>query len=233
MSLMQPLIWLVLMGNVMAGMTRNPYGAAMLGVDRYLDFMTPGIMIMTALFSGIFCGFSLVWDRRIGFLNKMLVAPLSRSAIPAGKMLAIALQIMLQVCIIGGIALLLGVQFAAGFTGFLVIVCIAGLFGFAMAGISLSIAVHFKSLEGLHPILNLLTMPLMFSSNAVFPTAAMPGWMQAISKWNPLTHAVSPMRTLVVDGWLVQKAMLGLSVTLLFAAFIVVVASIQFDRPLD
>ncbi|MCI5141622.1 MAG: ABC transporter [Candidatus Electrothrix sp. ATG1] len=233
MSLLQPLVWLVFMGNVMSGMTRNPHSAAMLGVDRYLDFMTPGIMIMTALFSGTFCGFSLVWDRRIGFLNKMLVAPLNRSAIPAGKMLAVALQIMLQVCIIGIIALCLGVSFAAGFSGFLLIVCIAGLFGFAMAGISLSIAILFKSLEGLHPILNFLTMPLMFTSNAIFPTAAMPGWMQVISNWNPLTHAVSPMRALVVDGWVVEKAASGLAVTLLFAVVMVVVATMQFKRSIE
>jgi ABC-2 type transport system permease protein len=233
MALLQPLIWLIFMGNVMSGMTRNPYGAALLGVDRYLDFMTPGIIIMTALFSGTFSGFSLVWDRRIGFLNRMLAAPLSRSAIPAGKMTAICLQVMFQACLIGLIALALGVRFAAGVSGFLLIALIAGLFGAAMAGVSLSIAVLFKSFDALHPLLNFLTMPLMFTSNAIFPTAAMPGWMQVIADWNPLSHAVSPIRTLTVEGWAFGSAAQGLAVTMLFAAIMLIIATVQFKRSIE
>jgi ABC-2 type transport system permease protein len=230
MALVQPLIWLVLMGNVMSGMTSNPHGAAMLGVDSYLDFMTPGIIIMTALFSGSFSGFSLVWDKRIGFLNRMLAAPLSRSAIPAGKMAAICLQVMFQACLIGLISLTLGVRFSAGVSGFLLIALIAGLFGAAMAGVSLSIAVLFNSFDGLHPILNFLTMPLMFTSNAIFPKAAMPGWMQIIADWNPLSHAVSPIRTLTVEGWVLGSAAQGLAVTLLFAVLMLIIATVQFRR---
>ncbi|MCI5132725.1 MAG: ABC transporter [Candidatus Electrothrix sp. EH2] len=233
MALLQPLIWLIFMGNVMSGMTRNPYGAALLGVDRYLDFMTPGIIIMTALFSGTFSGFSLVWDRRIGFLNRMLAAPLSRSAIPAGKMTAICLQVMFQACLIGLIALALGVRFAAGLSGFLLIALIAGLFGAAMAGVSLSIAVLFKSFDALHPLLNFLTMPLMFTSNAIFPTAAMPGWMQVIADWNPLSHAVSPIRTLTVEGWAFGSAAQGLAVTMLFAGLMLIIATVQFKRSIE
>ncbi|MGD9213569.1 MAG: ABC transporter permease [Desulfobacteraceae bacterium] len=230
MTLVQPLIWLVLMGNMMSGMTNNPYAARMLGAKNYIDFMTPGIMIMTALFSGTFCGFSLVWDRRIGFLNKMLAAPISRTAIPVGKMTAISLQIALQVVIIGLIALAYGVTFSTGFFGFLIIVLIAGIFSFAMAGISLSIAIFFKTLEGLHPILNFLTMPLMFMSNAIFPKAAMPAWMKVISDWNPLTYAITPMRTLVIEGWVWEKIIPGLVITSAFALVMVLFSTRQFKR---
>lgn len=230
MTLVQPLIWLVLMGNMMSGMTNNPYGARMLGVKNYIDFMTPGVMIMTALFSGTFCGFSLVWDRRFGFLNKMLAAPISRMAIPVGKMTATSLQITLQVIIIGIISLIMGVTFSSGVLGFLLIAIIAGIFSFAMAGVSLSIAVFFKTLEGLHPILNFLTMPLMFMSNAIFPKAAMPNWMKIISDWNPLTYAITPMRTLVVEGWVLEKIIPGLVITFGFAFVMVLVSTWQFKR---
>jgi ABC-2 type transport system permease protein len=230
MTLVQPLVWLVLMGNMMSGMTNNPYAARMLGVKNYIDFMTPGVMIMTALFSGTFCGFSLVWDRRIGFLNKMLSAPINRMAIPVGKMTATSLQIVMQVIIIGIIAWAMGVSFASGFFGFLLIAVIAGIFSFAMAGISLSIAIFFSSLEGLHPILNFLTMPLMFMSNAIFPRAAMPAWMRVAADWNPLTYAITPMRTLVIEGWIWDKIIPGLVGTFFFALVMVLISSRQFKR---
>ncbi len=230
LTLIQPLIWLVLMGNIMAGMTGNPYGASLLQGARYIDFMTPGIMIMTAMFSGTFCGFSLVWDRRFGFLQKMLAAPISRMAIPAGKMAATATQIICQVVIIGIIAFSMGVRFASGLAGFFLIAIIAGIFSFAMAGISLSVAIHFKTLEGVHPILNFITMPLMFTSNAVFPKAAMPDWMKVLCDWNPITHAITPMRTLVVEGWVLPKIIPGLTAVFVFALIMVAISTWQFRR---
>lgn len=230
MTLVQPLLWLVLMGNMMSGMTNNPFAVRMLGVEKYIDFMTPGIMIMTALFSGVFSGVSLVWDRRIGFLNKMLSTPISRMAIPVGKMAATALQNIIQLCIIGMIALALGVRFSSGIMGFLLMVFIATLLNFAMAGVSLSIAVFVKSPEGLHPILNFFTMPLMFTSNAIFPVTAMPAWLKAISACNPLSYAVTPMRTLATEGWVWEKIIPGLGVTFFFALMMVFVSTKQFKR---
>lgn len=121
MIVVQPLVWLVLMGNMMSGLTNNPFAAHMLGVGKYIDFMTPGIMIMTVLFGGIFGGISLLWDRRIGFLNKMLSAPICRASIPVGKMTAAAIQSVFQVSIIALIALAFGVRFSTGISGFLFI----------------------------------------------------------------------------------------------------------------
>ncbi|WP_027718887.1 ABC transporter permease [Desulfovirgula thermocuniculi] len=228
----QPLVWLVLMGNMMSGLTSNPFASRMLGVERYIDFMTPGVMIMTALFGGIFSGVSLLWDRRIGFLSKMLVAPVSRVAIPVGKMLATAMQGAIQVAVIALVALFLGVKFKTGLGGFLCLLFIAALFCFAMAGVSLSVAIWVKTIEGLHPILNFFTMPMVFSSNAIFPEAAMPSWLRVVSAWNPLSYAVTAMRALIVEGWAWGKILSGLMVTLLFAFAMVLVATCQFKRSL-
>lgn len=230
MTVVQPLVWLVLMGNMMSGLTNNPFTARMLGVEKYIDFMTPGIMIMTTLFGGIFGGVSLVWDRRIGFLNKMLSAPISRASIPVGKMAATALQSIFQVSIIALMALALGVRFSTGIPGFLLMIAITTLFSIAMSGISLSIAIFIRTIEGLHPILNFLTMPMMFTSNAIFPEATMPAWLRAISAWNPLSYAVTPMRTLAIEGWVWEKIIPGLVVTFLFALVMVFIATRQFKR---
>lgn len=230
MSIIQPLVWLVLMGNMMSGLTNNPFAARMLGVDNYIVFMTPGIMIMTTLFGGVFGGVSLVWDRRIGYLNKMLSAPIWRGAIPVGKMTATALQSIFQVLIIALTAMVLGVRFASGIWGLLLMLLIATLFCFAMAGISLSIAVTVKSHEALFAIINFLTMPLMFTSNAIFPVAAMPAWLKAIATWNPLSYAVTPMRALATEGWVWEKIIPGLVVVFLFALLMVFVSNRQFKR---
>jgi len=91
-TVIQPLIWLGLMGNMMQGLTQSPFIEKLLGTGSYLAFMTPGIIVMTVLSGGVFAGMSIVWDRRIGYLEKLLAAPISRAAIPLGKMVAAAVQ---------------------------------------------------------------------------------------------------------------------------------------------
>jgi len=117
MVVVQPLIWLGLMGNMMRGMTNSPMAVKALGVNNYLDFMTPGIILMTVLFGGIFGGLSIIWDRRIGYLEKLLASPIKRGAIPFGKSISSMIQGSIQVTIIIAIASLLGVHFQTGITG--------------------------------------------------------------------------------------------------------------------
>ncbi len=219
MAFVQPIVWLVLMGNMMTGLTNNPMAAKMLGTGNYIDFMTPGIMIMTALFGGVMGGTSIIWDRRLGFLNKMLSSPIYRAAIPLGKLLAIGVQIMLQALIIVVIALLSGVHFVTGVPGVICLVLLSGIFGMIMGGISLSLGAVIKSMESLFAITNFLTMPLMFTSNAMFPTSAMPAWLKVIANVNPLTYATSAMRTIATQGWIFEKIWPG--VLVLFGMIII------------
>lgn len=114
--------------------------------------------------------------------------------------------------------------------GFVILIVITTLFSFAMSGVSLSIAMSIKTIEGLHPVLNFLTMPMIFMSNAIFPEAAMPSWLKAISAWNPLSYAVTSMRTLVIKGWTWEEIILGTALTLLFALVMVLVVTWQFKR---
>jgi ABC-2 type transport system permease protein len=210
MAFVQPIVWLVLMGNMMTGLTNNPMAARMLGTGSYIDFMTPGIMIMTSLFGGVMGGTSIIWDRRLGFLNKMLSSPIYRASIPLGKLLAIGVQIMLQTLIIVIVALLLGVHFKTGIPGIICLLLLSGIFGMIMGGISLSLGAVIKSMESLFAITNFLTMPLMFTSNAMFPISAMPGWLRVIANVNPLTYATGTMRTIATQGWIFENIWPGI-----------------------
>ncbi len=230
MAVVQPVVWLVLMGNSMAGLTRNPIAARMLGTGDYLSFMVPGVMIMTTLFGGVFGGTSVLWDRRLGFLNKMLTAPIYRAAIPLGKLLALMVQSCFQVIVIVVVALSLGVRFATGVPGVLFMLLLASLFGVIMGGISLGLSSMLKSIEALHAIMNFLTLPLMFTSNAMFPTQAMPAWLRQIAHINPLSYAVAPMRTVATRGWIWQDLWVGLVVLALLAAASTAFAVRQFHR---
>jgi ABC-2 type transport system permease protein len=226
MIVIQPLVWLVLMGNSMSGLTRNPMAIKMIGTGNYLEFMTPGIMIMTALFGGVFGGTTVLWDRRLGFLNKMLSAPIHRAAIPLGKLMSIGLQTMMQALVIVIISLFLGVRFITGVPGIFCLLLISGLFGMIMGSISLALAANLKSIETLMAISNFLTMPLMLTSNAMFPVNAMPPWLRAIANVNPLSYAVSAMRTITSHGWFFDQIWLPL-VALIGIAIITIGVSVK------
>lgn len=176
-TVIQPLIWLGLMGNMMQGLTQNPFVAKLLGTESYLAFMTPGIILMNVLFGGVFSGMSIVWDRRIGYLEKLLAAPISRAAIPLGKM------------------------FAAGFPGAIFSLLVAMTFSLILSGFSLVLASRIRSQETLMALVNFVTMPLMFTSNALFPREAMPAWLATLAQVNPVTHAVNPIRQVLLFGW--------------------------------
>ncbi len=229
-TLIQPVLWLGLMGNVLQGFTNNPFVQRMLGTQSYLAFMTPGIILMTTIFGGVFSGLSIVWDRRIGYLEKLLAAPISRGAIPLGKILAASLQAGLQVMVIMGIAAAMGVKFAAGIPGVIIILLLAMAFSAILSGLSLSLAAVVRTQETLMAIVNFLTMPLMFTSNALFPRAAMPTWLSTIAAYNPVTHAVKPIRILVIKGLSLEGAWGSIGITLGLALASLVLSWYAFRR---
>lgn len=229
MMLVQPVIWLVLMGNMMAGLTRNPLAQELLGADSYLAFMVPGIVVMTSLFAGLFSGMSVVWDRRLGFLQKMMASPIRRSSIALGKMAAAAAQGAFQAAVILGLGFLMGVRLSTGLPGAAAVLLLASLFAFAMAGLSLALSAGIRSHETLMAITNFFTMPLLFTSDAIFPRAAMPGWLAAVARVNPVSHAVRPVRELALTGWDWPGLLTGAGLLLLFAVVMSLLATRQFE----
>lgn len=200
MALVQPIIWLVFMGNMMSRLTDNPATAAMLGVDNYLTFMVPGVMVMSSLYTGVFGGISIIWDRRMGFLIKLLSAPIPRYSIALGKMAALVLQSIFQNLAIVILASFLGVSFASGPGGALLALLVCGLFAAIMSSVSLFLSASIRTPETLFAVVNFLTLPLVFTSSALFPAAAMPPWIQAFALVNPVSYAVNPVRNLIAGS---------------------------------
>jgi len=226
MILIQPLIWLTLMGNLFQRIASVPGFPS----ESYLDYMAPGIVVMVTLFGGIYGGMSIVWDRRLGFLYKLLAAPISRSSVVAGKLLAIVVQTGGQALVIFAIALALGVDFKGGVLGVGGVLLLASLLSSVFAGISLSLGAVLTSHQTLIAVVNFLTMPMMFTSSAMMPLEFMPSWLRAVASYNPLTYAVGPMRTLFLSGWDLGAVAGGVAVlaTCGLAAF--ALASVLFRR---
>jgi ABC-2 type transport system permease protein len=160
----------------------------------------------------------------------MLSAPIHRAAIPLGKLLSIGLQTILQGLIIAIISMILGVHFVTGIPGILFMLFIVGLFGMIMGSISLSLAANLKSIETLMAISNFLTMPLMLTSNAMFPVSAMPTWLRIIANVNPLSYAVTAMRTIATQGWIFQQITLPVCGLLLVAGITISVSVAMFYK---
>ncbi len=228
MLLIQPFIWLVLMGNMFERMASVPGFPA----DSYLDYMAPGVIIMVTLFGGIFGGMSIVWDRRLGYLNKLMAAPIARASVVSGKMLAIGLQTGVQAAIIFIIALLMGVSFKTGLLGAITVIMLAILLSLVFAGISLSFGAVITSHETLIAVVNFFTMPLMFTSNAMMPLSFMPSWLQSVARLNPLSYAINPMRSLFLTGWNADELITGVAVLAVVSLALGYLATRLFRRSL-
>ena len=171
------------------------------GTTSYISFMAVGMIAFTALFTTMFSGMSVVWDRRLGFLNKALSTPVSRAVIIVSKVLSATLRSMFQASIILIIAVPLGFQFGAAFTPLNIIGVFAFLFLICMGLSSLFIAINIRStrIETPMAVMNLLNLPLTFASSAFFPIEQMPGWLQAVATINPLSYTMNGMRQLLIN----------------------------------
>lgn len=196
-ALVQPLIFLVLLGTGLSSALRGVGGGFGGGLD-YQVFMYPGIIGMAVLFSSIFSGMSIIWDREFGFLKEVLVAPIDRSAVAIGKILGGATQAMFQ----GVILLVLAPFFGVKLTPLVVVEVIGLIFciAFALSGVGVAIASRMRSMMGFQFVLNFLVQPAFFLSGAMFPVTGLPGWMTALTRLDPLTYGVDPIRRIVLGA---------------------------------
>ena len=164
--LIQPAVWIIVIGNTFAG--TQPLIESVGFAGEYIEFMTPGVMILTAIFTSIFGGVNTLWDRRYGFMNKALTSPISRSSIALGKMLAISLIAALQATLILGIALAIGVSFPNPILIIPIMVTVI-LFSLGFSGISVMVAATAKSQETFWGLINFLGMPLFMNKALTSP----------------------------------------------------------------
>ena len=224
--MIQPVIWIVVIGNTFAG--TQPLLESVGFDGKYIDFMAPGVIILTAIFTSIFGGVNTLWDRRYGFIAKTLTSPISRSAIALGKMGAISLVAAMQSGIILGIALIIGVNMEL-----ITVIPIIGLvilFSLGFSGISVSVAALAKSQETFWGVINFLGMPLFMLSPALFPLELLPDWLANIARLNPVTYAIILVRDMMSGTLMIESATLAISVIGGFVAIMVVITTLVFTR---
>ena len=191
----QPALWLLLFGQVFTRARIIPTGE----ID-YIDFMTPGILAQSVLFIAIFYGVGLIWERDLGITNKFLVSPTPRAALVLGKALSAGIRSLSQVVIIYALALLLGVKLNWNPLALAGVVAVVFLGAALFSTFSLIVACIVKTRERFMGIGQVLTMPLFFASNAIYPISIMPDWLRAISHVNPLSYEVDALRALMIKN---------------------------------
>ncbi|HEV2590780.1 MAG TPA: ABC transporter permease [Gaiellaceae bacterium] len=219
----QPILWLVIFGE-----TFNRIHAIPTGNLPYLDFLAPGIIAQSGLFVAIFYGIQIIWERDAGVLTKLLVTPTPRSAFALGKAFAAGIRAAAQVVFVLIVAALLGVALTYNplriLGAFVVVILGAGFF----ACLSVSIAGIVLKREQLMGIGQMITMPLFFASNALYPVRIMPGWVRVLSKINPLSYEVDALRGLLIGT--PANLWIDFGVLLLAVALGVTAASSLIDR---
>jgi ABC-2 type transport system permease protein len=193
---------------------------------RYLDFMAPGILAQSVLFIAIFYGIAIIWERDLGIVQKFLVSPTPRAALVLGKALSAGVRALSQAVIVYALAFLLGVKLRWNPLDLLGVVCAVLLGAAFFSTLSLIIACIVKTRERFMGIGQILTMPLFFASNAIYPIAIMPNWLQIISNANPLTYEVDALRALMVVGGTSSYGIgMDLAVLLLATSAFVIIAA--------
>ena len=228
--LIQPVVWIIVIGNTFAG--TQPLIQAVGFEGEYIEFMAPGVIILTAIFTSIFGGVNTLWDRRYGFMNKALTSPISRSSIALGKMLAISMIAALQASLILGIAFAIGVSFP-NFIVIVPIMAIVILFSLGFAGISVMVAATAKSQETFWGIINFLGMPLFMLSPALFPLELLPDWLAVAAKLNPVTYTILLIRGLMTGVTEGVSPALSIGIIVVFVLVMVGLASYVFTREVN
>lgn len=220
-ALARPLLWLVFLGSGMRGAFREETGVS------YMAFLLPGVVAMTILFGGLFSGVSTVWDRELGFMKEMMVAPVSRLTIVVGKLLAGSIVTSVQAVVTLAFAPLVGVTFAP--MAFLALLGLILLTSVGVVGLALCMAARMRTLEGFGNVANFVALPLFFLSGSMYPLEHVPGWLLPVVAVNPITYAVDAMRQVAV-GTEGHALALDLGVLAGFAALTAALATLLFRR---
>jgi ABC-2 type transport system permease protein len=198
-SLAQPLLYLVIFGTGLASSLGGGFGASAgaAGVS-YTQFIYPGVISMSVLFTAIFGAMSIVWDREFGFMRELLVAPIDRAAIAIGKTLGGATQAMIQ-----GLILLVLAPFVGVHLDIVVIVELVALtfvLAFGLSAMGVALASYMRSMQGFQVVMNFLMMPMFFLSGALFPLVGLPGWMTVLTRLNPASYGIDPIRRVLLGS---------------------------------
>jgi len=223
-TLARPVIWLFLVGG---GMSRLV--SPSMGMD-YMQFIFPGILGMTILFSSIFSSISIIWDKEFGLMKGILVAPVSRFSIVIGKALSGTIVSAMQAVIILLLFPFLGIQLS--FMSILYVIVICLLLSFTISTLGIVIATFYESFESFSVIMNFIVMPMFFLSGAMYPVNKLPAILKVISQLNPLTYGIDALKHAILKGDNLFDFSVATDLAVLIACSILftITASIIFER---
>ncbi len=224
-NLVTPLLFLFLFSQLLQKLSVFP-GIA----GSYLEYLTPGIIVLNAMVGATLSGVSVVNDLNSGYLSKMLLTQVSRAAILLGRMLTDVLVVLAQCVITIVFALAMGVTFATGFPGVLLILVTVTVFELALSGIFLVVGMKTRKTETISAIGNAIFFPLVFVSSAMFPSSFFPSWAQDISAYNPVSYASDVTRGLVQGGLTSSTLVAGYAVIGAIAVVTIAATLYQFRK---
>jgi ABC-2 type transport system permease protein len=226
-SIVNPILWLLIFGGGLGASVR------VTGIN-YQTFIFPGVLAQAVIFSSIFFGVYIVWDRKIDFLKEVMVAPISRTSMFIGKVIGGATDSMVQSVILLIIGAVLG---AAGVipdlqitpTSFILSLLILFVMTVSLVSVGLVIGSLMESPEGFQLVSSFLLFPVFFLSGALYPLSGLPAWIAPLTHINPATYAVDALRYVIL-GTSHFSLGLDLGVMLVFAAIMIVIGTIAFER---
>jgi ABC-2 type transport system permease protein len=190
----------VYFGSFQGSVMQHTFGTA-----DYFSFMAMSMVAFTVVFTTAFVGMSVVWDKRLGFMNKVLSTPVSRSAIILSKVLAASVRAIFQSAVVAAVAFALGLSTGTNFAWYniLGIFAIVFLISIGLSSFFTALTLRATRMEMPQALFQLVTLPLMFASSAYFPIAQMPNWLQAVANVNPISYTIDAVRRLMVysDGF--------------------------------
>jgi len=195
MRTVQPALWLLIFGEVFNSIRNLAPGGF-----SYMQYIAPGVLAQSVLFVAIFYGINIVWERDVGLLTKLLSTPSSRTAVVVGKAMAAGVRGIFMGIMLFALALVIGVNLRFDPLDVAGVFMVVVLFAMCFACLSMTLASFLKTRDRMMGIGQVITMPLFFASSAIYPISIMPGWLQVISAYNPLTYVVDAIRSLLLTG---------------------------------
>ncbi len=236
-GVIQPIFWIVLFGSAfdIAKFAGANTPAIFEGAPDYITYLMGGILTIIGLFTGMFSGINIIWDRRLGILQRLLMAPINRASIVFSRILSSVVRIFIQVAILFGIAFVMpnGLKIVNGISIIDVVILISAvlMISFIFSSLFSIIAVRTTKMETVFGIVNLINLPLMFASYAMFPPDLMATWLSNVAKYNPVSWSSQSIRMVLIHGSLTSSeahtvliymlGLLALSVFMLVMTYIV------------
>lgn len=224
-TLIRPLIWLFFVG---AGMSRLISPQPGIITVSYLQFIFPGILGMTILFSSIFSSISIIWDKEFGFMKEILVAPVSRLSIVIGKALSGTVVSMIQAAIILILFPILGLKLSIMEIMGTLTVCL--LLSFCISAMGIVIATFYESFESFSVIMNFVVMPMFFLSGAMYPIKVLPFILKIATKINPLTYGIDGLKHTILGELYDFPLIIDITVLLGTSIIFIITAGLLFER---